>query len=166
MLFGFVITIIELPIMDEIMRAEMSLCERASKLNKLSEVSQVALGMVLCAIKEQESFKELGYESFDEYYKGELNRSKGDISRLLTVGRFMIQGGFNEETEVKYSPLYLSIKAFPDKEPQYVLATAQTNTISEIMENRRDDAFGDHPCDWEPARHCKTCGKYQLHGNS
>jgi hypothetical protein len=110
----------------------------------MTETSQVMLGVALVRIKEFEDFKP-GYETFDEWYKVELKRSKGDISRLMTVGRFMIDGGFHEEKDAApYTVLYTAIKAFPDKEPGYVLAAAQSNTISEILENRRDDAFGDH----------------------
>lgn len=135
------------------------LLEKTAELNKMAEFSQVALGICLARVKETEAYKGQ-YETFDQYYRQELNRSKGDISKLLKVGRFMLDGGFPEETEVGYTVLHTAILALPDKKPEYVLATAQTNTISEILENRRDDAFGQHPADWEPAFHCKTCGKF------
>lgn len=122
---------------------ENELLARASQLNKLSEVSQVALGMCLVKIKEGKAY-EPTYKSWEEYYRTELGRQKSDISKLLTVGRFMLEGGFPQETEAKYTVLYSAIKAFPDKDPKYILSTAQSNTLHEIELNRRDDAFGDH----------------------
>ena len=135
------------------------------KLNSLSEVSQVALGVGLVRVKETEAFKERGYESFDEWYKVVLRRSKGDISRLMTVGRFMIDGGFHEEKDAApYTVLYTAIKAFPDKDPAYVLASAQSNSISEILDNRRDDAFGPdhtHTLEEQLYKRCGECGKME-----
>lgn len=138
------------------------LLAQAAKLNKLSEVSQVALGMCLVKIKETEAYKG-EYDSFDEYYKSELKRSKGDISKLLKVGRFMLDGGFRTEKlpEVGYTVLYSAILSYPEKDPKYVLAAAQTQTLAELADGSRDK-FGIHTPDWEPAYHCKVCGKYTL----
>lgn len=139
------------------------LLERASQLNKLSEVSQVALGMCLAEIKRQEAYRP-EYEDFKSYYQSELGRTKGDVSKLLTVGQFMIDGGFPEETEVGYTKLYTAFSVFPDKDPQYVLAAAQSNTISEMLQNRRDDAFGTnhtHSMEEQLYKKCSECGKFE-----
>lgn len=136
------------------------LLERASKLNKLSEVSQVALGMCLAIIKEQEAYKP-DFPTFEDYYRFELGRSKGDISKLLRVGHFMIKGQFPEETQVPYTKLYQAIICLPDSPPEQILAVAQTNTLAEIADTGREEKFGEHPHDWENAHHCKTCGKYE-----
>lgn len=142
----------------------VNLLTRAHQLNKLSEVSQVGLGIVLSIIKEEKAY-EPEYASFDEYYKT-LGRSKGDVSKLLKVGNYLRNAGFLEDTvpSVPYTLLYTSISAFPDKDPEYVISAAQTNTMAEMLDNRRDDAFGsDHQHDFEPAHHCKECGKFTLH---
>lgn len=135
------------------------------KLNSLTEVSQVALGIGLVRVKETEAYRQAGFNTFDEWYKQELKRSKGDISRLMTVGRFMIDGGFHEEKDAApYTVLYTAIKAFPDKDPHYVLATAQSNSISEILDNRRDDAFGSdhqHILEDQLYKKCSECGKME-----
>lgn len=133
--------------------------QKIEKLNRLSEVSQVALGYWLSVAKETEAYKPQ-FASFDEYYKT-LGRSKGDISKLLKVGNYLRSAGFLAETvpETPYTLLYTSISCFPDKDPEYVLAAASSNTMSEMLENRRDDAFGDHKPDWEPAFKCSVCGK-------
>lgn len=139
------------------------LLERAVSLNRLSEVSQVALGMVLAQIKLTEAYR-ASYETFDQYYKSELRRSKGDVSRLLKVGNFMLDNGFPEETAPPYTVLYHSILSLPDKSPDYILATAKTNTISEIMENRRDEKFGsDHQHLFSPENYkrCDECNKFE-----
>ncbi len=149
----------------EIAPFEGNLLEKAAQLNKLSEVSQVALGMCLVAIKEQELFRGLGYDSFPAYYQSELGRVKSDVSKLLTLGKKLLEAGFTEETapSVGYSKLYVALSVFPDKDVTYAIAAAESNTIAEMLENRRDDALSaDHECDWEPAKHCKTpeCGKF------
>lgn len=137
-----------------------SLTSYALRLNKLSECSQIVLGTVLCKIKEEEAYKP-EYGSFEEYYKSELKRSKGDISKLLRVGRFMLDGGFRAEKmpDLGYTVLYSAILSYPDKEPKYVLAAAQTQTLAELSDGSRDK-FGSHPAEWESAFHCKKCGKY------
>lgn len=138
------------------------LLEKTAQLNKMAEFSQVALGVCLARVKETEAYKPQ-YDTFDQYYKQELNRSKGDISKLLKVGNFMLEGGFPEDTEVGYTVLHTAILALPDKKPEYILATAQTNTIAEIMENRRDDAFGPdhaHTLGQETYKRCEECGKW------
>lgn len=140
----------------------MDLRERAEKLNKLSEVSQVALGMCLALIKDQKAY-EPDFPTFEDYYKYQLGRSKGDVSKLLKVGHFMLESQFPEETQVPYTKLYSAIIAFPEKDSRFILATAQTNTLAEIVENGREEKYGEHPHDWEEAIHCKTCGKYTTH---
>lgn len=137
--------------------------EAAKKLNHMTETSQVMLGMALVRIKEFEDFKP-EYETFDQWYKVELKRSKGDISKLLKVGQFMLDGGFPQDTDVPYTVLHTAILSLPDKSPEYVLSTAQTNTIAEILENRRDDAFGSdhkHTLGSETYKRCEECGKFE-----
>lgn len=115
--------------------------------------------MVLAEIKAQHSY-EPQYKTFDEYYKAELGRSKGDISKLVKVGNYLLGNGFSEETapEVGYTLLYTSISCFPDKDAEYVIASAQTNSLSEMLQNRRDDAFGsDHTHAYHLGFHC-NCG--------
>lgn len=141
------------------------LLQKVEKLNKLSEVSQVALGFYLSIVKETKAY-EPEFSSFDEYYKT-LGRSKGDISKLVKVGDYLRGAGFLEETvpQVPYTLLYTSISCFPDKPAKYVISAAQTNSMSEMLENRRDDALApDHAHQWEPALHCKDpdCGRYTL----
>lgn len=138
------------------------LLERAARLNKLSEVSQVALGMCLAEIKRTEAFRP-DYEDFKDYYSKELGRTKGDISKLLTVGRFMLDNGFPEDTEVGYTKLYIAQSVFEGCDPQYILSEAQTNPISAMLENSRDAKLSkDHEHVWEVAYHCTDpdCGKF------
>lgn len=142
----------------------VALLDRADRLNKLSEVSQVGLGVVLSIIKEEKAY-EPEYASFDEYYKT-LGRSKGDISKLLKVGNYLRGAGFLEDTvpETPYTLLYTAISVFPDKDPEYVIAAAQTNSMSEMLQNRTDDAFGSdhaHILGSETYRKCDECGKME-----
>lgn len=131
----------------------------AARLNKMAECSTIVLGTVLCKIKEEESYRP-EFETFDEYYKSALKRSKGDISKLLRVGRFMLDGGFRAESmpDLGYTVLYSAILSYPDKEPDYVLAAAQTQTLAELADGSRDK-YGEHTPEWEAVFKCKTCGK-------
>lgn len=140
----------------------VDLLTRAHQLNKLSEVSQVALGMVLAEIKRTEAFRP-EYEDFKDYYSKELGRTKGDVSKLLTVGRFMLDNGFPEDTDVGYTKLYISQSVFDGKDPKYILAEAQTNTVAAMLENSRDAKLPkDHKHHWVPALYCDgdDCGKF------
>lgn len=136
------------------------LLDRAAKLNKLSEVSQVALGMCLAEIKRTEAYRP-EYEDFKDYYSKELGRTKGDVSKLLTVGRFMLDNGFPEDTDVGYTKLYISQSVFEGKDPKYILAEAQTNTVAAMLENSRDVS---HPNCAHKNTHactaCDDCGKH------
>jgi hypothetical protein len=140
------------------------LLERASKLNKLSEVSQVALGMCLAIIKEQEAYKP-DFPTFEDYYRFELGRSKGDISKLLKVGHFMIKGQFPENTTVPYTKLYQCIISMPDEQPEQILAVAQTNSLAEIIETGRELRHGEHNHEWGNQCYvsCGVCGKMVKH---
>ena len=138
--------------------------QKIEKLNRLSEVSQVALGFWLSVAKETKAY-EPEFSSFDEYYKT-LGRSKGDISKLVKVGDYLRGAGFLEDTvpEAPYTLLYTAISAFPDKDPDYVISAAQTNSMSEMLENRRDDAFGQdhvHVLGSETYKKCDECGKFE-----
>ncbi len=140
-----------------------TLLARAAKLNKLSEVSQVALGMCLAEIKRTEAFKP-EYEDFKSYYQSELKRSKGDVSKLLKVGQFMLDNKFPEETAPPYTLLYTSLSVFADKEPAYILAAAESNSVSEMLDNKREDDFEPHdhrPDSQNRYYKCYVCGKME-----
>lgn len=139
------------------------LLEKVEKLNKLSEVSQVALGFYLSIVKETKAY-EPKFATFDDYYKT-LGRSKGDISKLVKVGNYLRNAGFLEETvpQTPYTLLYTAISVFPDKDPKYVLAAASSNSMAEMLENRRDEAFPDHKHIWEQElyKKCTECNKLE-----
>lgn len=139
------------------------LLEQAAKLNKLSEVSQVALGMTLVKIKELQAYRP-EYEDFKSYYQEALGRSKGDVSKLLKVGEYMLSAGFREEKlpELGYTKLYASILSYGDtKEPEYVIAAAETQTLLELSDGGRDERHAPHDCEWIPAKLCITCSKVE-----
>lgn len=139
------------------------LLEKAAKLNKLAEVSQVALGMVLCEIKRTEAFKP-EYDDFKSYYQESLGRSKGDVSKLLKVGEYMLEAGFREEKlpELGYTKLYASILSFGEtKDPEYVISAAQTNTLLELSDGGREERHAPHDCDFVPANYCLICSKIE-----
>ncbi len=125
-----------------------NLLERAKRLNKMAEMSMVALGMVLVEIRDTEAFRGQ-YDDFRAYYETELGKSKGTITKLLRVGELCLQAGFRAETEpeklkgLEYTKIYASILAHPDETPQGILAAATTLSLREITLNERDNKHPD-----------------------
>lgn len=141
--------------------------DAARKCSQMAENGLIGLALLLPVIEERELWKEAGYSSFVDFYQTDLKKSKSFVSKLMTVGKFALANGFTAETfdGASLTTAYTAITCLPDKEAGYVVATATSNTVAEILENRRDDALAsDHQHDWEPAHHCKDplCGKYTL----
>lgn len=142
-----------------------TLLEKTAKLSKISGVAQVMLDMCLALVKREEAYKELGFTDFTTYYTESLGRLKSEISKSLTRGEFLLNHpqGFTAETAPEVNPtnLYTAITVFRDKDQNYILSAAQTNTVAEILENKRDD---DHPdCkhkNTHPCTACDDCGNH------
>lgn len=121
-----------------------SLLDKAEKLNRVLEKSYLELAVTLVEIVETEAYKEAGYEEFSHYYHDELNREKTTISNLLKVGRWLREKNLLAEADgVSYMKLATSINAHPDGEPNFILAAAKTNTLSELQQNNRERLFGE-----------------------
>lgn len=123
------------------------------------------MALLLPVIEEKELWREAGYSSFVDFYQTDLKKSKSFVSKLMTVGKFALANGFTEKTfdGASLTTAYTAIQCLPDKEPGYVIATATSNTVAEILENRRDDAFGehDHLLGSETYKKCEVCGKME-----
>lgn len=139
------------------------LLEQAKVLNKTVETGYLTLAVILSQIEETKAYESLGYESFQEYSVNELNRSKGTISKLLKVGKWLRDCEFQTETlDTSYARLYESINLNKDKDPQFILASAQTNTQDELEEEKRMNKFGEHehiPSE-EMYSPCTVCTKH------
>lgn len=137
--------------------------EKARELNQAVENNYLALAEVLVEIEESKAYTALGYDNFPSYYKLELGREKSTISRLLNVGRWLKQNALALPEATSYKKLDEAIKAFPDKEPDYILAAAKENTIDELRDERTEREVGVHEHDIEGQPHyaeCKVCGRY------
>jgi hypothetical protein len=135
--------------------------KKAATLNEAIEVSYVQLAIVLVEIEEKELWKG-EYDSFWDFYTNKLGRRKSTISQLLTVGRWIINNGLLKETRGQsYRKLYASITAHKEREPQYILAAAQTNSLSELEAEHKEKKFGVHEHEAGAERYatCKKCGK-------
>lgn len=131
--------------------------EKADKFNLMAETGFKGLALCLPVIEDKALWREAGYQSFVDYYTNHLGKSKGWISKLSTVGRFALSNGFSEETlgVATISSTYAAINVFEDKDPQYVLAAAQTNTVAEILQNKREE---EHPnCAHKKTHACTAC---------
>lgn len=138
------------------------LLEKVDHLNKTIEMAGVALGVYLLEVKEQEIYKQLGYDEFWQYYSDHLGRTKGQISKLLKVGEFFKRAGLRADTEVPYTKLEAAIRAFPNKEPDYIIAAAQTNTLAELESGRQEEKAGvhEHQTGEERWAKCTLCDKF------
>lgn len=135
----------------------MNLLERTKQLNEMAECSLIELGVLLAEVEEKEAYKEAGYDSFHEYYEEELGRNKSTVSQLVTVGRWIKEHSLLKQTEqTSYRKLYAAINLYQDKEPRFILAAAQTNTLHDLETERREKEHGiciDH----QPITLCARC---------
>lgn len=130
------------------------LLDNAKALNQALETSYLSLALVLVEIHETEAWKDAGHEDFPTYYREELGREKSTVSRLLEVGRWLKQVALEQPpTGIGYKKLYQAIKAFPEKDPEYILAAASVNSLSELQKESREKV--QHECDAISV--CKTC---------
>lgn len=120
--------------------------ERADFFNQMAFKGSIGLALCLPEIIEKQSWTELGYENFVDYYTLHLKRDKGTMSKLKAVGEFATKNSFNVETleGATVSTLYSSITKNKDKDPEYILASAQELTVRQIEDNKRDQDFKEH----------------------
>lgn len=130
--------------MNELTTTE--LLDRAKNLSTAAENMFLSLAVTLADIEETKAFKGLGYEKYDEYVEGELNRSKSTASKLLKVGRFIKASGFTpEKLETTYPRIYSSLNLLgPSASPKEVLAHAIGNTESELINKQKSKKAGPH----------------------
>lgn len=138
------------------------LLNRAKLLNSAVESGYMTLATTLSQINSTEAFKALGYDTFFDYAKEELNRTKGTVSKLLKVGDWIVQQQYEpEKLETSYARLYESLNLNKDKDPQFILAAAQTNSQSELEDAKREAKHGVHehtPSSEDRFAYCH-CGK-------
>ena len=139
------------------LQVKNALLDKVQKLNRILEKSYLELAVALVEVVETEAYKEAGYDEFSMYYRDELNREKSTISRLLTVGEWLIKYKLLKEANgASYAKLAVSISAYPDKPTEYILAAAKTNTLSELLQSNRERVNG--PCiEHKPIQICSEC---------
>ena len=143
-----------------------TLIDQAREFVAAGEKAFISLAIALVEIEEKELWKEVGYESFVEYYTQDLGREHSTISRLREAGQFLVKAGYTTENvpmgTLSYKKLAQAVKAFPDKEPEYVLSAAQTLTRKEIKEANLENKHGvhEHVAGSERWGKCEVCGSY------
>jgi rubrerythrin len=145
------------------MHPTLQLINKAKELNQNLEQTYILLGITLSEIESSEVYK-YNYETFSEYYTKELGRDKSTVSKLIKVGNFVKNNGFINETEgASYTTLYESINTYKDKEPQFVLEAAKTQSLGDIREEKREIQFGEHQHEPDVSKKglfpCTICGK-------
>lgn len=138
---------------------QQKLIEDIEKLNRFIEVSGVMLGVKLAVCKRTEAYKTAGFDEWYQFYE-HLGRTKQQISKLLKVGEWALENGTRADTleNLQYTKLEAAIRAFPNKEHNYIIAAAQTNTLKELESEGKESKYG--VCeDHEPITICKKCNK-------
>lgn len=140
------------------------LLNQARIYNNALEQNYLALAVTLAEIDATESWKE-EYDSFADFYTKDLCREASTVSRLLTAGKWLKDNGGLPAGNVSYKKLTAAIKAFPDKEPEYIISAAQTLTYQEIAEEKTEQKFGtdhQHKIVGEKRWGACECGKHVL----
>lgn len=90
-----------------------------------------------------------------QFYTEELELGKSQVSKMLKVGEFVLVNKLTK-AEVSYDKLYLSINRNKDKDPEYVLAEAQSWSSEDYKQEKKEDG---HAHEFESF--CKHCWKHQ-----
>ena len=140
--------------------AKNQLLDKAETLNKALDTSYLGLSLVLVDIVETEAFKEAGYDDFPSYYREHLGREKSTISRLLVCGKWLKEkyGGALPEGNPSYKKLASAIKANPEAEPEFVLATAATWSESDFKADAKEKCPGADLDLSTASAKCRACG--------
>jgi hypothetical protein len=141
------------------------LLDDAKHFNQVWEKACITLGFILLEIQETEAYKEAGYTDFASYYRDELGREKTVVSRLTAVCKWLREHKLRDATateSLSYAKLDEAIRAYPNKEPSFILAAATTNTLSELREERNERFHGIHEHTFGAERYapCEFCGRW------
>lgn len=140
--------------MEKSLTEKNQLLDKVEELNRTLENSYMGLALLLVQVEETSAFREAGYDTFPDYYREELGREKSTVSRLLQVGRWLRDNSLVAPGNLSYKKLEAAIRAYPHKEPKYVLAAAKTLTLSDFKEEKKEDG---HTHEYH--EFCKFCWK-------
>ncbi len=143
------------------MNPTISLLDTARELNKAVEQHYLGLAVTLLEIESTKAY-ESEYESFRDFCEQDLKRSKGTVSKLLTVGRFIKENSFTSET-VGYKRLYESILLLEGEKPEKILKAAQTWSDKDFKAAKIEKDHGanhEHTSGVERWGKCTVCASY------
>lgn len=132
----------------------LTLLDQARKLKGMAENAYIELGRVLYQIETENAYK-ANFESFGAYCAEDLGlHSKSTVSKLLAVGRFVNENQLNNELleGASYTTLYEAMNAYKGEDPQLILASAKTNSLSEIRATKQEK----NPCPHSEVLPCCT----------
>ena len=144
--------------MDLIKKNE--LLDTAQKLSRNLKVNYLALCRTLFEVKESEAYKEAGFKDWVMYYRDELDLVKDGVSKMLPVGEWLSRNDIKLPlaTPVGYRKLAIAIKANPNKDPDFILASADRLTTSELLMEKTETEFGkDHLHSSKDGKTYKKC---------
>jgi hypothetical protein len=135
-------TLVEQTLLE--VKRRMDIIDQARAANTAVEQNYIALAQTLVEIEATGAYKEAGYDTFQDFWQQDLGREHSTVSRLMAVGHWLKQNDIRALGTTSYKKLAEAIKAFPDKDPQYVLSAAQTLSRKEIKEANLENKHGVH----------------------
>lgn len=88
------------------------------------------------------------------FYQEELDLSKSQVSKMRTVGGFLVANQLQETAKVSYEKLYRAIASNRDGDPQKILAVAEVWGEQDFKDDLKEDGHNH-----EYALYCGVCWK-------
>jgi len=131
---------------------------KAQHMVNVNKASSVAIGILIHHISSRSLYKEIGFDTLDEYMSAPQESAGLDIAprtgyRYESIARkFVFELGIDETVVAALSPTKLDVLA-PHATPdniQQVLTDAEILSTSSIRKNLNDGAYGNAPTDSRP----------------
>lgn len=119
----------ELTIKDEAVKLHSEITVYAEQLQK----SIYMIGKLMAEMKERELYKQLGYESFEEYTDKEFGMKKSQSAKFISVFQNLGKDYITEHQSLGISKLYLLSQLEPD-EREEIETTAEDTSVRELKE--------------------------------
>jgi|TARA_R110000744_G_scaffold82881_6_gene162801 hypothetical protein len=135
-----------------------TLHNEAAKMVAVNRVSSVAIGMLIHYISERKLYKELGFDTLDEYMAAPYDSCGLDLSprtgyRYESIARkFVIELGIEEGIVSVLSPTKLDVLAphTTNDNLEQVLADVAVLSTSSIRQNLSEGIYGNEKTDMKP----------------
>lgn len=129
--------------------------EEIAKLNLIAEATYFELAIRLHMVSEEKLYVGWGHESYADYVKEELSRSKTFASNMLKAGKWIVENNKDpKELPTSYSRLVQAIRLHPDN-ADLALAAATSLGEDDLVHQAKEARYLPHEGDFEMV--CKIC---------